>query len=185
MKKLVLFGDSLLANFDKDLVSKLEEQLKDYDIYNCAVSGWDTNDGMKKSLYISCLKPDVVVIGFGTNDAAPWKQVSLEQFTKNVNTILDNFNSSKIVFFLPPPVNEEEEEKREKRTNKVMKQYHDAARQISLGKGAEVLDSWSIFMSFLKQGREYHLEDGIHLNDFGYEVFTESLVKIIQHGREK
>ena len=186
MKKFVLFGDSLLNNFNKELIIKLEGALKVYDVYNCAAGGWDSRDGVKKSGYIASLKPDVVVIGFGTNDAAPWKQVPLEEFEKNVNIILDNFKSSKIIYFLPPPVNEEKEQEDEKRSNVTMKLYHDAAKRICLGKGASIIDSWSIFMPMLTQKKDYHEEDGVHLNDFGYEILIKNMASgiISQHGRK-
>ena len=55
MKKLVLFGDSLLANFSKQYILRLEAKLPDYDIYNCAAGGWDTYDCVKKATFISKL----------------------------------------------------------------------------------------------------------------------------------
>lgn len=179
MKKLVLFGDSLLANFDKELLIKLESKLSDFDVYNCAVGGWDTNDGVKKSAYISSLKPDLIVIGFGTNDAAPWKQVPLEQFGKNINIILDNFSDSRVIYFLPPPVNENKESKGEKRSNETMRRYHDLAKKICLDKKVGVVDSWTIFIPMVEQNHEYHIEDGLHLNDFGYDTLIDSLAKVI------
>ena len=62
MKKLILFGDSLFANVSKPRLMIFNKELPDYDIYNCAAGSWDTNDCVEKSLYISKLKPDVIVI---------------------------------------------------------------------------------------------------------------------------
>lgn len=107
MKKLVLFGDSLFAQASKNTILMFEQVLSGYDIYNCAVGGWNTNDCVAKGSYISKLKPDVLVISLGTNDAAPWKQVPLDKFEENISKIFEEFSSSKIVYFLPTPLDEE------------------------------------------------------------------------------
>jgi lysophospholipase L1-like esterase len=181
MKKLVLFGDSLFGQLGKHRIINLEKVLSDYDVYNCAAGGWNTNDCVQKSPYIALLKPDAVVISLGTNDAAPWKQVPLDTFKDNLPKIFATFSSSEVVYFLPPPVNESELEDDEKTlNNEIMKQYHDAAKQACTANNVRFIDSWNVFMPMLQKGTEYHVEDGMHLNDLAYDTIANELVSLLK-----
>lgn len=179
-KKFILFGDSLFANFGKDLIQTLESKLPEYDVYNLAVGGWDTNDCLKKSSYIATFEPDIVAISLGTNDAAPWKQVPLEKFKDNIEKMLKILSKSRIVFFLPPPVDETKGTQVKDRTNKVMKKYHDRAKKICLKNGASIIDSWAIFMPLMEMSKDYHIGHGVHLNDLGYEVLIDKMAEVVK-----
>jgi lysophospholipase L1-like esterase len=181
MKKLVLFGDSLFAQAGKERVLLFERALGDYDVYNCAAGGWDTNDCVRKSPYISKLEADVVVISLGTNDASPWKQVPLATFTDNLPKIFSNFSKSRIVYFLPPPVNEEKlPESKKSLTNEVLEKYIEGIRQVCAKSGVDVLDSWKIFKPMLLNGEDYHVEDGVHLTDLAYEKIADEVSRILK-----
>ncbi len=179
MKKLVLFGDSLFARIGKELINKLENKLPGYDIYNCAAGGWNTDDAVKKSPFIASLKADIVVISLGLNDAAPWKQVPLPNFEKNMNKILHNFKNSRIIFFLPPPVNVSKELGDTKRLNEIGVDYYEIAKKICSKNKVEIIDSWKLFTRLLEKGKDYHIEDGVHINDFGYDIFIDQLAKTV------
>ena len=179
MKRLILFGDSLFGQFGKDLIIKLEEELQEYDVYNCAAGGWDTNDCVQKAPYISRLQPEVVVISLGTNDASPWKKVELSVFASNLEQILSSFSSSKIVYFLPPPVNETKQPEDKKRNNNDTKQYSDVAKDVCAKNDALVIDSWKIFKPMLDSGQDYHVEDGVHLNDFAYKTIIAEIKSLL------
>ena len=178
--KIVLFGDSLLKNFGKDQLLELETAVAGADIYNCAVGGWDTNDGVKKSPYIAGLKSDVVILGFGTNDCAPWKQVPLEQFRTNIKQLLQHFAGSRVLYFLPPPIRQANGHGADyQRSPEMVKRYHDAAKELLAQEGIEYLDSHAIFTPLLESNQNYHIEDGIHLNDLGYKILIKELSKLI------
>lgn len=180
MKKLILFGDSLFAQADKHRILLFEEALKDYDIYNCAVGGWDTNDCVKKSPYISQLKPEVVVISLGTNDAAPWKQVPIEKFIENIPEIFKTFSNSKIVYFLPTPVDEAKTKSVGKGLlNEHIKPYHDAAKNVCEEQGIAYINSFAVFKSMIDAGQEYHNEDGIHFENIAYEIIAKELTNLV------
>jgi len=180
MKKLVLFGDSLFAQAGKHRVIMFEQALPGYDVYNCAVGGWDTNDCVSKAPYISKLKPDVLVISLGTNDAAPWKQVPLEKFKENIPKIFNAFSASKVVYFLPTPVDEVKIANTDKnRSIKGIKEYHDAAKEVCEAHGVAYINSFEIFQPLLDSGKEYHIEDGVHFNDLAYKIITNELASIL------
>ena len=180
MKKLVLFGDSLFARAGKHRLVMIEQSLLYYDVYNCAVGGWDTSDCVAKSPYIAKLKPDVLVISLGTNDAAPWKQVPLHKFKENIPKIFEAFKDSKIIYFLPTPVDEVKIANTDaRRSIKDIKEYHDAAKAVCEENGVDYIDSFAIFKPLLDSGKEYHIEDGVHFNDLAYEIIARELTSIL------
>ena len=180
MKKLVLFGDSLFAQAGKHRVIIFEEALPGYDVYNCAAGGWNTNDCAQKAPYIAKLQADVVVISLGTNDAAPYKQVPLRTFIENIPKILQAFEGSKIIWYLPTPVDQSKSNAFGKEIpNEVVKQYHDAAKQVCEEYGVDVINSFAIFKPMLDAGETYHNEDGVHYIDIAYEIIAKELSKLL------
>lgn len=180
MKKAVLFGDSLFAQMGKQRLIMFEEALPGYDFYNCAAGGWDTNDCADKAPYIAGLKPDLVIISLGTNDAAPWKQVPLDTFRANIPKIFGAFESSRIVYFLPPPVNEQKIAQTEpNRSIEGIRDYHDAAKAVCEERGVAYIDSFAIFQPLLDGGTDYHVDDGVHFNDVAYELIARELARIL------
>jgi lysophospholipase L1-like esterase len=180
MKKLVLFGDSLFAQAGKHRIIMFEEALPGYDVYNCAVGGWNTNDCVKKAPYISKLEPDVVVISLGTNDAAPYKQIPINTFIKNIPAIINSFKNSKLIWYLPTPIDQTKSKVFGKEIpNEVVKQYHDAAKKVCEEHGVDVINSFSIFMPMLDAGEKYHSEDGVHYIDKAYEIIANELSKLL------
>jgi lysophospholipase L1-like esterase len=177
--KIVLFGDSMLARFGKERIQKLEATVPQCDIYNCATGGWDSNDCALKAPYIASLKPDAVIVSVGTNDAAPWKQVPIQAFEKNLNSILDSFQNKKIVSFLPSPVNERKQKGEHPRTNELLKKYFDVAKEVCTIRSVSYIDSWAIFSPLLEQEQDYHVDDGVHFNDFGDDLLTDHLTEAL------
>jgi lysophospholipase L1-like esterase len=180
MKKLVLFGDSLFAEAGKHRVKMFEDALPDYDVYNCAVGGWNTNDCVKKAPYISNLKADVVVISLGTNDAAPYKQVPIEKFVDNIPKIFEAFKDSKIIWYLPTPIDQSKRNEPGKEIpNEVVKKYHDAAMNVCKKYNIDFIDSFSIFGPMLESGDVYHNEDGVHYIDKAYRIIASEVANIL------
>ncbi len=181
MKKLVLFGDSLFAQAGKPRVIMFEEALPNYDVYNCAVGGWNTNDCVKKAPYIAKLEADVVVISLGTNDAAPYKQVPIDEFEANIPKILKAFEKSEVIWYLPTPIDQTKSKTFGKVIpNEVVKEYHDAAKKVCEEKGIKVIDSFSIFKPMLDAGEIYHNEDGVHYIDKAYEIIAKELSSLLK-----
>ena len=180
-KKLVLFGDSLFGEVRKTETLMFEEKLGgEYDIYNCATGGWSTNDLVKKSSYISGLKPDIVIISAGTNDSAPWKRVDLEKFKSNLPLIAEQFSESRVIFFPPPPVTEVVLEDNKIMSNADVKLYNDAVVEFCQEASIDYIDSWSFFMNLKDNNKGYHADDGIHFTREGYESLFGELSKVIK-----
>ncbi len=178
--KLVLFGDSLFANAAKHRVVIFEDALPGYDVYNCAVGGWNTNDCVKKAPYIAKLNADVVVVSLGTNDAAPYKQIPIEKFIANIPLIIKSFEGSKVIWYLPTPIDQKKNSINGKEIpNEVVREYHDAAKKVCEESGIDVIDSFLIFKPMLDSGETYHNEDGVHYIDNAYEIIAKELARIL------
>ncbi len=177
--KVLLFGDSLLKNLSKEPLSKLEAAVPGADTYNCSTSGWNTEDALKKADYICQLKPDVVVLNYGTNDAAPWKRVLLDNYLSNIEKLIIKFSGSRIIYFLPPPLTKlGSNDLHDKRAENV-DMYAQAAKELLKKKKIEYIDSQRVFGSLLKEKKEYHIDDGIHFNELGNTTLVNELTKLL------
>lgn len=164
MKKLILTGDSLFGRCSKDAIEQLERVLGDvYDVYNCAAGGWDSNDVLKKSPYLSSLQADVVAVSVGLSDLAPWKQVDIDTFSSNIAKIIDIYSTSKLMFLAPPSVDEVRQRSHYEviRENEGVIKYSEALSRICTAKNTACID--------IGADEDYHIEDGVHLNQAGYE----------------
>lgn len=180
MKKLILFGDSLFGRVGKHLIVQLESKLENqFDVYNCAAGGWDSNDLVKKSEYIAGLKPDVTIISVGTNDVCSWKRVELDSFKQNTENLVAAFQDTQLIFFLPPPVHEPSRPAEKQIPNSDVKQYHDTIKIICEQHNLSYIDSWKVFMPLQDRDESYHIGDGVHLNDHGYQVLFDSIAEIL------
>ena len=181
MKSIVLFGDSLLSLFSRNLIFLLEEKIDDVTIYNCATGGFNTRDALKRANFFAQLKADYVCISLGVNDCNPFKgqPVPLEEFAENLTAIIQSFAGSKVILFPCPPVHDPIDPLDAKNFNNLLSQYNEAINKIAAKTNADVLDSTSVYVELTEKGEGYHLDDGIHLNTKGYHVFIEELSKLI------
>lgn len=182
MKNIILFGDSLFGRFGRDYITQLEEAVKDITVYNCAAGGFDTRDGIKRADFIAQLKADYVCLSFGVNDSNPFKgqPVPLEEFIQKFTSIVQSFSSSKIILFPCPPVYDPKDPEGTKSFNDILNKYNEAIKDIAIKTDSEIIDSETVYGQLLKQGENYHLEDGLHLNDLGYQKLIESLARLIK-----
>ena len=182
MKSIVLFGDSLFGRFGRDCILKLENAVKNITVYNCAAGGFDTNDGLKRADFISKLEADYVCLSFGANDSSPFngQPVPLEEFTNNLLSIIKAFNHSKIILFPCPPVHDPSDPVETKDYNNLLIKYNEVVKDVALKTASEFIDSQTIFGELLSKGENYHIEDGLHLNNLGYQKLIEELAKLIK-----
>ncbi len=182
MKSVVLFGDSMFGRFSRDYILRLEESVKDITVYNCATGGFNTRDGLKRIDFISKLKADYVCLSFGANDSNPFKgqPVPLEEFEKNFISIIKSFSGSKIILFPCPPVYDPNDPAETKNFNEILAQYNSVIKDIATKTNSEFINVITIYGELLRKGENYHIEDGLHLNDLGYQKLIEELIKFIK-----
>lgn len=173
---IVLFGDSLLGRFNRILINELEQAIPSSTVYNCAAGGWNSNDGAKRVEYIAQLNPGYVILSFGANDTAPWKdQVALPIFIKNMERMIRAFTKSKVIVLLCPKVALESPEQT-KEFNDSLELYNEAIRRLSSEHHAECIETDSL----LKNLDNYHEDDGLHVNKAAYDLVIQAVQKIAQ-----
>ena len=179
MRKVILFGDSLLSHFGKSLIKKLEDSVKDIDVFNCATGGTTTVDGINKSEYISKLRPDVVILCYGANDIFQ-NDLSPREYTSNMDKIIKNFSNSRIIIWITPPANDVNDKSGTIDFNSKISEYNDEIKNYCSKTGTEFIDSFSEYKIDIGKKDKYHEEGGIHLTKEGYMPFLDSLISILQ-----
>ena len=182
MKSVVLFGDSLFGRFGRDYILQLEETVKDITVYNCAAGGFNTRDGLKRADFTAQLKADYVCLSFGANDSSPFKgqPVPLVEFANNLTSIIQAFADSKVILFPCPPVYDPSDPAETKNFNKVLIQYNAIIKDIAIKTNSELINSENVYGELLDKDEKYHIEDGLHLNNLGYQRLIEELIKLIK-----
>ena len=160
MKTLVCFGDSITADetfFDgmPRLTPRLQEMFPNWKVVNAGVPGDNTFDALNRiEEDVILYKPDFVTVFLGTNDAVSFSQVSLQAYKENLEKIVNQVSSDKVLLISPAPV---DEERQRNRTNRVLSQYF-------LNVFAEMIQERDY-----KRFVENDEKDGLHFGPEGYE----------------
>ena len=177
---IVLYGDSLLARCGVLFLDIIEEKIPNSILYNCAAGGQDSSDGVRRVGLISKLNPDYVIISFGANDVASWRNnISENDFESNLSKIIAAFSKSRVVTFQCPPVNYPGKSKESTAFNRKLAKYNEIVRSVSQRCNALTIESNKMYGPLLKSGRNYHEEDGLHLNADGYMIFINEVTHLI------
>lgn len=176
MKTIVFFGDSLFGRLGKDRMKFIEDQLPGYSAYSIAAGGWNSQDGKEKAPFISKLEADYIIISLGLNDLFSSKKTPTRQFEENITRTIKSFSSSEVLYLLPPQVDAGNKFHDDKILPSDVRNCEKTLKQICNKNNVGLIDSESIFSGF-----DYHIEDGVHLNDFAYNKLTEEIVRIIKN----
>ena len=183
MKSIVLFGDSLLSRMGRDYIHQLENNVDDLIVCNCAIGGLNTRDAIKRMNFIAKIKPDFVCLSFGVNDGYPFhtEKIPIDEFVNNLISIIKVFNESKIILFPCPPGYDANDLVETKKFNDVMQEYNSKIKEVAHQTGTHYIDSDLLYGKLQELDQNYHIEDGLHLNDLGYEILVAELSKIIKN----
>lgn len=174
MKTLVCFGDSITAdetffNGMPRLTPRLQEVFPNWKIVNAGIPGDNTFDALNRiEEDVISYKPDFVTVFLGTNDAVPFSQVSLQAYKENLEKIVNQISSNKVLLISPAPV---DEERQHNRTNRVLGQYADVVEEVARETGSYFLN---VFAEMIQE-RDYKRfvendeKDGLHFGPEGYE----------------
>lgn len=115
---------------------------------------------------------DSVVLSVGTNDAAPWKQVSVSEFAQALSRFVGTHSPRGLVLASPPGVVEGRVPGARGRTNAVIAEYRRAAIEFCEQLGGHVVRTDLMLESV---GANAFAEDGVHLNGTGYRILTPAI----------
>lgn len=173
--KIVCFGDSITAGYNNEsekarispIIKKKLRTLGSRDeIILHGVCGEDTNDGLKRLSKVMAENADYTIIFFGANDAANHHAVSPKEFYKNIQVMVENLGTQKIILVTPPYHNDQVEN--ENRSNDLVQLYREQALQVATDFRLPVID----LFSEMNGNDELLLKDGLHFSESGYELLT-------------
>jgi lysophospholipase L1-like esterase len=167
---VLLVGDSHLADDSPDGVTKLGPRFRrhGWTVVGMAHGGLDTRAALQ--LLTDFPRTDWTIYSFGSNDAAPWKEVPLSEFESSYRRLLEMARSDRIVVLGPPPVAESADGALG-RTNARLRQYANCAAQLV----TEVDGLFVPLMDLVRADTDL-VGDGLHLNDRGYEKLAAALL---------
>lgn len=178
MHKIVLVGDSVLARVNQDgavaLRPRLEAAFPERALDVLAVGGASSETTIANIAGYTFDAHDLVVISLGLNDAAPWKQIPLEQFIANYKTILETIGHKNIVLLAPTFV-DTVKQGQPGRDNATINQYAQGVRDLADSYELQFVDGFEIIRSHQKD--ELHVADGVHLNTAGYDLIAKHLLQ--------
>ncbi|MEO5854265.1 MAG: SGNH/GDSL hydrolase family protein [Nocardioides sp.] len=164
--RVVLLGDSHLARVRRGL-GRISG-----DVLNAAVGGSRVHDLAGQARACGLRPDDVVVISVGTNDAAPWKAVPLDDFTVALETFLAGTDAGRLVVVTPPGVDEHRLTGPGDRTDHEVAAYAGVAARLVRAAGGEVLDARALLAPL---GRAVFTDDGVHLTGAAYDLLLPAI----------
>ncbi len=178
-ENVVFLGDSITEFYD------LDTYYSDYSFVNSGVDGDETDDileDMKGRVYQ--YNPSKVVILIGTNDIQHEKGAS-EVFS-NIEKIVENIKQNRphasiYLQSIYPVI--EGKSKVGIRTNEVIKDVNSLMQSYCQKEDVTYIDVYPLLLDPEASSDaldENYTEDGLHLNDSGYEVVTNEIIKYIK-----
>lgn len=169
--RVVLLGDSHLARIRRDL------HLVAPQVHNAAVGGACATDLLAQAHRADVGPEDVVAVSVGTNDAATWRQVSLDAFAEAMSACVRSLPGGRWVFLAPPGVDESRLAGTAGRTNAGLARYRDAAMTVFADVGAAVLRTDRVIEPL---GADAFADDGLHLSGAGYGLVLPALAEAVR-----
>lgn len=186
MKKIVLFGDSLMTglqagettdlldNYTKDSLAGMG--FPDYQIKNLGVRGDSSVDGLQRVAEAVAEKPDYIAILFGDNDAI--SQVTTpEEYAANLEKIISAFDSEKVIVLSPTYL---DMALRTEGDNERQQVYVAAAEKVAAAKGVNFINLYH-HMTVYPYPDEFLQADGLHPSDEGYHFIGALIARDIKN----
>ena len=165
--RYVLLGDSHLTGAaSRWPTTKLPPRLRadGHEVIELAFGGLDSRAALER---YAAVPEGTVVVSLGTNDAAPWKQVPLDEFEANYARLLGRLDGAALVVIPPGPVCET---RQQGRSNTEVRRYTDAAARVGRAAGGVPVPLFERLSALMDAGGDVHVADGVHLNDAAYDV---------------
>ncbi|KRL10768.1 SGNH/GDSL hydrolase family protein [Schleiferilactobacillus perolens] len=179
--QLILLGDSIFAGWRNGQISsllkdRLAGRLPRYQITLAAVPGETTDDALNRVTQDTANgDDDIVVIGYGANDASSTNQITADDFYDNLRTMIEIIGPDHVILLTPPYA---DAAKTQDRTKNSVAAFTQAAR--------EVADKESILLVDLHQAmvtspdsQALLAADGQHFTDLGYDLLADLIVSSV------
>ena len=177
MKKIILVGDSVVARTDQDgataLIPRISEQFPETELVVLAVGGASSKATLENIKNHAFTKDDLVIVSLGLNDAAPWKQIPVEQFKLNYTALLESIGHTNVVLIAPNPVDTQKQTP-PGRDNVILHEYVKVIQGLASKYEMRCINLFEIIRSY-EDGADLYVEDGVHLSTAGYDLLYDQL----------
>lgn len=170
-KKLIFLGDSLTEYFD------WQKRFPQHEVFNLGISGERVEELYERLPRVinKYKEADFIFLMTGINNIAMEDFNVLGSFRAIIKTLTSVYKSSTVVVQSILPVNLYWIE------NKLIRSINLSLNEISQQYGAEYLDIYSLFISHDdKVNRLYLFDDGVHISDKGYEVWSQAIQEYLE-----
>lgn len=168
--RIVLLGDSHLARVRRRL------DVIGADVLNAAVGGASVRALGAQAVTAGLRSDDTVVVSVGTNDAAPWKQVPLADFSTLLSEWVRSIDVDGWVYVAQPGVDESRLTGPGDRTNQVIDSYRAAAIEVFGSAGARVVHADRLLAPL---GPAAFVDDGLHLTGRAYDLLLPAIAAAV------
>lgn len=180
MKKIVLFGDSIMAGYHDGMVSneftdRIRNAFPNDKVINVSVPGYRTSDAVSVAKKVSALDPDLCILAIGANDISIHDEIKPGKFAANLTYILEEIGCDKSILVSPPLT-----DWRRNPDRPWTRQLQFELVTEHLGKQLDVkyLDLLHQ-MSSVSSVDELLQVDGLHFSKKGYDLLEETLVPMM------
>lgn len=204
--KIVAFGNSITAErntieavFAQRLPELLRREGIDIEIINSGIGGSHTGRRIDHDLFkiphaldrleddVLSHKPDITIIGFGTNDAhidskikSGPSRIPIADYHRNLKYIIESVQNvgSKVVLIAPNCLGEAYQEFQNERLYKYVQVVVRLSKKYKTG----LLNNYALFREYDDkpgQSMEELMLDGVHPNDRGHKMMANHLKKLI------
>ena len=182
MKRIVLFGDSIMAGFHDGMVSseltnRIKKAFPGDKVINVSVPGYTTSNAVAVTKKVINIKPDICVVALGANDISTVDEIKPGKFAANLTYILDEIGCKKSILVSPQYTNWQKNPNRpwtrqlqfELVTEHLSKELHVPYLDL-LHKMSDQPNVDSLLQA-----------DGLHFTNKGYDLLEEMLVPTIKN----
>lgn len=182
MKKIVLFGDSILAGFidgkvTDNFTDRIQSAFPNTKVINRSIPGHRTSDAITHvDRDVVQLKPDVVVLSFGVNDILTINEMKPGHFTNNLTQLIETIGPEKVVLVSPPYV---DYHKQPTRSWPRQLQFELASEHIGKKFNVPFINLLGV-MQASDDPNQYLQNDGLHFSAAGYTLLAKKVIPAIE-----
>ncbi|MDF7682917.1 SGNH/GDSL hydrolase family protein [Lactobacillus sp. ESL0679] len=184
MKNIILFGDSLFNGYrngrDTNLITNsLQKALgSNFHVINFSQSGATTADGLMRLPLIDD-DADLVVLEFGTNDAASDWGLSSSRYEHNLQKMITTIGASRCLLVGPSYPNPDNKNIMQYYTAASLARYNEIAQKQALEHNIPFINLIANLRN-LPQITSYYQPDGQHFSDLGNNLLINLVASAIK-----
>ncbi|MGO9614625.1 MAG: GDSL-type esterase/lipase family protein [Dissulfurispiraceae bacterium] len=174
--EIVFIGDSLTQYFD------WQRRFPEHTVMNLGIAGESVEELLARIDTISYTinRPDIIFVMTGINNVVMEEYDIAECYRKIMKRLSATFKNAELVVqsILPADLSWVD--------NKIIESINMSLKRIAHEVKAEYLDVTRLFIN--ASGRpvcEYLLDDGVHVSDKGYELWSKIVESFIDHSRKR